>query len=209
MKKQILVMVAAIALAAGSAQAQNEKGQMVFGVNAGFGAAKTYISALLTTDEFSAQTATATGGPAIVIGADYGLHKRFSLGIQFATQGIKGTVTDHEFVDASSTVITEDFDYTARRSHISLVPKFHYLVDNDKVDLYSGLRIGRVMWKTTHEAKDPNFTDLDDLSRNSVGLVAFGAKFYFTDNIGANVELNFGPPYFVTFGVAYKLGGED
>jgi len=209
MKKQILLMIAGICFFALSTQAQNEKGQLVLGANAGFGAAKAYITALLIDDGAVSQNATATGGPAIVIGADYGLHKRFSLGVQIATQGIKGTVTDHDFVDATNTVITEDFDFTARRSHISLVPKFHYLVDNDKVDLYSGLRLGRVLWKTTNESKDPNFTTLDDLSRNSVGLVAFGAKFYFTENLGANVELNFGPPYFFTFGVAYKIGGED
>lgn len=208
MKKQILLLITGLSVFTGSIQAQNEKGQAVFGLNAGFGAAKAYIVARLI-DDVSNQNATATGGPAIVLGADYGLHKRFSLGVQIATQGIKGTVTDHNFVDATNTVITEDFDFTARRSHISLVPKFHYLVDNDKVDLYSGLRLGRVMWKTTNESKDPNFTELDDLSRNSIGLVAFGAKFYFTENLGANVELNFGPPYFFTFGVAYKLGGED
>lgn len=208
MKKQITLILALCVLSIGNLQAQNQKGQMVFGLNAGFGAARAYINALLI-DDFTTTTATTTGSPAIVLGADYGIHKRFSVGVQFATQGMKGTVTGYEFFDNTNTLVIEDFDYKARRNHISVVPKFHYIVDNNKVDLYSGLRIGQVMWKTSHESKDPNFDALDDLNRTSVGLVAFGAKFYFTENLGANDELNIGPPYFFTFGVAYKIGGEE
>ncbi len=191
------------------ANAQNEKGQIAFGLNAGFGVARAYVHSILL--DTMVEDVTAKSKPALVFGADYSIHKRFSLGFQFGTQLITGNVSGHLFTNNQGVIIEEDYTYKARRNHISITPKFHYLVDNKKLDLYSGLRLGRVMWRTSNESEDPNAYSLkNDLSdRYSFGLIAFGAKIYFAKNFGANAELNFGPPYFFTFGLSYKIGGEN
>ncbi|MCB9252541.1 MAG: hypothetical protein H6605_08730 [Flavobacteriales bacterium] len=212
MKSKAIILLVLLGLFGYNSQAQNVKGQTVFTLDYGFvNFTKVAIIAAWDLEE----DATVKGAGPIVLGADYGLLDRLSVGVQFTTQGIKGTITDYNYVDAQNKIVFETFDYKLRRSQISVIPKFHYLVDNDKVDLYSGLRIGYLIWNKKFDSTDPDFPDSyaysinDFTSRPTVGIVAFGSRFYFTENFGANVEINIGAPYVICGGVVYKIGGNN
>jgi len=204
MKKLTPLFLAALFVIAGTtAKSQNLQGQTVFNFNLGYSLTGDLIKGLF--DEGTNSTIKVS--PVIILGADYGLSEKFSIGASFTTQGMKGTITDNWWYDDNDSLITENFDFKIRRSHIAIIPKYHYTSDNDKLDIYSGLRLGFVMWSYKDDSNDPTFTAFDDLKgRVTVGFTT-GMRYYFTDNIGANVDLNLGAPYVVSFGLNYKLGG--
>lgn len=214
MKKLISSSFIVLLLLIGTnSKSQNLKGQTVVTGSYGFTAVKSVVATLWSTDFIEAST---NGIGAIALGVDYGLSDRFSVGLHYATQTVKGRVTDlYWFTDANNNAVYEDFDYRMNRTHLSIVPKIHYIVDNEKFDLYSGLRVGYVKWTKKFESKDPDFPDNYDLDINtlknrvSVGLVLLGARYYFSDNIGGSFELNLGPPYIFSLGASYKLGGAN
>ncbi len=146
-----------------------------------------------------------SGGRALLVGFDYGLSSRWSLGGFFSTQRRHGT-TEFSYEDASSVIQTETIKFNLRRNSIGFTPKVHY-GNRDRIDLYSGVRMGWLFWVNSIESTSGKFDLFDDMitSRPFFGLTAFGARVYPTDNIGLNFELNLGAPNIIGLGAVIKL----
>src|SRR5690606_24788947 len=82
------------------------------------------------------------------------------------------------------------------RLSVAVRPMFHY-GSSDRLDMYSGLRVGYKTLSAKHNSKDPVYDDLDTWNRSgfSFGLTAFGFRYYVSDNLGFNMEVSIGMPY--------------
>ena len=74
--------------------------------------------------------------------------------------------------------------------------------------MYSGARFGFQSYTSTADTTNPDF-DATDFKSGGLGmqLIAFGARGYFTENIGFNFEFALGSPYFIMGGLSCRLGG--
>lgn len=150
-------------------------------------------------------SADISGGPAIVVGYDFGLSRRWSIGVIATTQSWKGQF-DYAYFNANETLIEETVDVKLRRNNISLTPRIHY-GNGGKIDLYSGLRLGAMFWQGSIDVSDPNFNELPIpfFFRPNLSLIPFGGRFYINDNIAISFELGMGAPYVFGIGGNYKL----
>ncbi len=146
-----------------------------------------------------------SGGRALLLGFDYGLSSRWSLGGFVSTQRRHGS-TEFSYEDQSSSIQTETVKFNLRRNSIGFTPKLHY-GNKERFDLYSGVRLGWLFWVNSIESESGKFDLFDDIitSRPFFGLTAFGARVYPTENIGLNFELNLGAPNIIGFGAVVKL----
>ncbi|MFT5723101.1 MAG: opacity protein-like surface antigen [Bacteroidia bacterium] len=214
MKKLLKVIVFAVALLSYTmSNAQGSQGESVLTLHAGFSVTGGLIKAVFNDDIFldsngvsQTGTSSVSGGPAIVLGYDFGLSDRWSIGAILTNQSWKGDGSN-SFINSSGNVQDEVVTFKLNRSNFSLTPKIHY-GNGDNVDLYSGVRIGYVFWGGSIESADPDYNglgDFDGIGRVNIGLTAFGGRFYFNDHFGASFELNLGAPNILGLGLNYKL----
>lgn len=142
--------------------------------------------------------------PSLQLSLDYGLEKWFSIGAAVSYEKL-GFVSTGGVYFNETTMQNEPNNYTAEftRTSIAFRPLFHYAND-DKLDLYSGLRIHYFMAEYSDDSKDPNTADVLDLPTKvgmGVSIVPFGMRYYFSDNVGMGTELNLGRPYVVNISV--------
>lgn len=213
MKKSILtliLLITSMVILTPNANAQRESGESVITVDAGFSVVAGLIKAVFNGETItdSAQTGSFTGkvsgGPAIVFGYDYGLSERWSIGALVSTQGFNGNA-NWTYIE-NNKLVRDEFDFTLRRSNFSISPKIHY--GSDKVDLYTGLRVGYLLWTSKINSADPNFDELDEFAkggRPTIGLTAIGGRIYATDELAVHFELNLGAPNILGLGLSYTL----
>lgn len=101
---------------------------------------------------------------------------------------------------------TYNIDYRAKKLRIMARLNYHF-VQNDRVDVYSGFAGGYKSVNRVTETTDPNYND-SELNGALIPVsfrLAIGTRVYFTDNIGAMVELGaFGGALF-QFGLSAKF----
>ena len=205
MKKIILFSFALILGLATQTQAQNDDYRMNAGVSVNYTFTGTFINnatenlAGAFTDEVVSRKST----PSIQLTFDYGLTKWFSIGAAFSTQKLGLVSKNGTFTDSLGMSFPNPYEASLTRTSIALRPLFHY-ANNDRLDLYSGLRIQYFSSKEENGSLNPNTTDVLDFPTKTgfgVGIVAFGARYYITENIGLGTEINIGRPYVVNLSV--------
>ena len=195
--------------------AQTNQGEKVMSLNAGFSWTGLVFNTLTADDinlEIDDQNVTlgsfnATASPAIGVTFDYGITNVFSLGALVSRQVITGEIGNYSWQDLNGNPRTESLTFNSSRNNISLVPRFHYKLKSENVDLYSGLKLGFTFWRLNVDATDRDFDVLDKFtpSRPSLGLIPIGARFYMSDNFGLNVETAIGAPYVASIGAQYRF----
>ena len=82
---------------------------------------------------------------------------------------------------------------------------YHFL-DNDKVDAYGVFGIGYGNRSFKYESTDPDFTEATISGLIPVASkIGVGMRYFFTDNIGANLALGFGQGGVINAGLSIKL----
>jgi outer membrane protein W len=124
---------------------------------------------------------------------EYMLSDNFGLGIDFLYASNSVSYTDNTY------------NYKVSVNRPRVLPRFNYHFGNsDALDLYGVLGIGWNGTKYVFESNDPS----ENLSFDALVPVAFrlgfGMRYFFTDNIGANMELGFGGAA-VTAGLSVKF----
>jgi hypothetical protein len=191
--------------------AQREKGEMVAGLNIGYSLTGGLINAVgdndFSGDSIGVGSVNVNAIPAISGTFDYGVGEKFSIGALVSFQSFSGEVNNYTYTDLQGQDRTESVDFGLTRLNFSIVPRFHYGVKSDNVDLYSGLRLGYIHWVGNINTTDENFDLLNSFQggRPNVGLILFGGRFYFTDEFGANFELAAGAPYIASVGLQYRF----
>lgn len=195
--------------------AQNGKDQKVISIDAGSSLVGGAVDFILgkggeldtdTTNNYvEINNSKVSGGRTLLIGFDYGISSRWSLGGFISTQRRHGS-TEFSFLDSDQNVQTEKVTFDLRRNAFGFSPKLHF-GKTDHVDLYSGIRMGLVFWTDNINSPSGQFDIFDDMvkSRPFFGLTALGVRFYPTENVGLKFELNLGAPNIIGLGAVVKL----
>mgnify|MGYP001563658455 CR=1 FL=1 len=194
-----------------ASMAQTQEGEKVVSVKMGFSATGALIKGIgnssdLDLDSIGTGDVSVSGLPALSASFDYGFSENFSLGALISYQAFSGSVRDYKFSNEDSFKV-EDFNFNLKRIYLGIEPKLHWGGSNEKIDLYSGLRIGYILWVNNIETTDNNFDLFDrfNVGRPSVALVPLGGNIYFNEDTGANFEIAIGAPYLFSLGVQHKF----
>jgi hypothetical protein len=195
--------------------AQNQENEKVIGLNAGLSWTAVIFNNLnaeninleIERANVSVGSFNAYAGPAVGLTFDYGITNVFSLGALVSRQSITGDIGQYSWPDLNGNQRTESISFRNARNNISLIPRFHYRTENEKLDMYSGFRLGFTFWNIEVNATDPNFDILDKFapSRPTAGIIPFGLRYYMSDDLGVNFETAIGSPYVFSVGAQYKL----
>jgi len=171
------------------------------------------INADLNSDEISNIEGRFMGNsaPALQVSYDYGLAKWFSLGAGVSYQRMSAAFTNFSYTnnETNQTNDVGDLNVDINRIQVGLRALFHYGNAN-KIDMYSGLRVGIVNSGTKIEVSNPDvrddFESIPFLGvRPSIQLIPFALRGYVTDNIGISFETAIGAPHFFALGVNYRM----
>jgi len=102
--------------------------------------------------------------------------------------------------------VTYNLDYRAKKLRAMFRLNYHF-VQNDRVDAYAGFAGGYKYVNRVYTTSNPNGYD-DNLSGALIPVafrIAIGTRVYFTDNIGAMVELGAFGGALLQFGVSAKF----
>lgn len=199
MKHFILLTIACFLTATLTINAQNEEYKSVASVSVGYSLTGAIINAFETAN--AAADISISSIPTLQLTYDYGITNYFSVGIAAGFQNFGFDVSDYDYINDLGVNVNENFKANYSRLNVAIRPLFHY-ANSDKLDMYSGLRIGFLNNNISSDSTDEDF-DIGTASgtRLSVGVTAYGFRYYFTDNIGAGIEINIGAPYISCFNI--------
>lgn len=138
--------------------------------------------------------------PVFGITADKLFTTRFSFGAHLAFQEIQVSIYDINNVLFEKGMV--------RRTYLGFRGMWHY-AKNEKIDLYSGIKFGTVIFSTGEIEKTGNdeseLSAENNRSRLAMGFIPFGARFLVWPTLGINLETSIGAPTFVSLGVNYRF----
>jgi len=157
---------------------------------------------LLTAVDQDADGFKVTGiGPA-GLRVEYLLADRFGIGVDFIYNTFGWSFTDIDSTGANN----YNYETKMTRTRIHMRFNYHLMASSEDLDLYVGLGAGTNNRKWTFETNDPAGSD-----ESAIGTlipfsmrVAFGVRYYFTENIGLNSEIAIGGPL-MSLGVSIKF----
>lgn len=212
--KITIVAFAALFIGTSSAQAQAvEEGNIIIDVYGGVGTAfnalfKTAYQGIDSDSKLSAIDA-------IGIRGEYMVSDKFGVGLDFTYSSIK-------IVDPySTTVYTYDVDGFITGSSLKtyeqtvsskkiggMISMNYHFLDNDKIDAYTNLGVGFKNRSYKYESTDPTAVN-DDLAVGTLFPLALragvGMRYFFTDNIGLNLNIGLGQGGWVNGGISAKF----
>jgi len=198
MKRIILLTICCCIATLSTIKAQNEEYKSVASASVGYSLTGALLNAFETTNEH-AGTFSVKSIPALQLTYDYGIKKFFSLGVAASYQKFGMDISNYEYTNTSNENIVEDVAADFSRLNVAIRPLFHY-ANNDKLDMYSGFRVGFVSRNINMDSTDEDFDiGTEEGTRPSFGITAYGIRYFITDNIGAGIEINFGAPYVTCF----------
>jgi opacity protein-like surface antigen len=140
---------------------------------------------------------------------EYMLADKFGLGLDIGFNNTKLTFKDQvqEYNSSTGTYQTKvyDYNYTTAKFGAMITMNYHFL-DNDNLDLYGQLGIGYGRRTYKFSSTDPNYSNesikglIPIASRLGVGM-----RYFFTDNVGVNLNLGFGQGGLANAGVSFKF----
>lgn len=189
-KLLVLIFVVFAFTFSNDVKAQQESGQVVLSAGAGY----SVISKLLSVGE------NVQSIPPLYLNADYGITNNLSIGLAGSYSSIS---YDDVLIstDDMGNIIEEDVNVQGSRNTVAARVLFHF-GDNPKLDQYAGLRAGMTFWGWN----DESLVDEENLSANNLSYrILYGMRAYLTDNLGVNLEIGIGSPYFFNGGISYRL----
>jgi outer membrane protein W len=156
------------------------------------------FSAGSTTTKFSAL------GP-IGVTYEYGVSEKISVGAQVAYSTIKNVSTEKDGIS-----VGKDYISTEKLNQLSVILRGNYhFGKGPKFDPYVGLGLGYGNFKYSVSDNDNDATNNNLFNISVPGAFGFtgqiGAKYYFSDKVGAYAELGYLAGSFAQVGVAFKF----
>tara|TARA_B110000285_G_scaffold13459_1_gene13312 strand:+ start:222 stop:842 length:621 start_codon:yes stop_codon:yes gene_type:complete len=137
---------------------------------------------------------------------EYMLADKFGLGVD--VNFVKsGSQYDYAGTDSLGNTTTYSWDYTAKKLRAMIRMNYHF-VQNERVDAYLGTGVGYKHTTRVWTISDPS--NQNDLSQEKALIpvafrLAIGTRVYFTQNIGAMIELGLGGGTPLQFGLSVKI----
>jgi outer membrane protein W len=138
-------------------------------------------------------------GP-VGIRGEYLLTDKVGLGLDVGFNNTKLT-----FRDVGSNGNTYDYTFSTQKVGVMVTFNYHF-IENDNLDFYGIVGAGYGSRSYKFESTDPNYQDEDIKGLIPVASrLGVGMRYFFTDNIGANVALGFGQGGLVNAGLSFKF----
>lgn len=202
--KKLLLLIALIATTNLSAQSPVMKGSMM--LDAGIG----WPTGNILYNNGDGDGYKVKGGPFAYGGRfEYMIADDFGIGIDgnFVKTGFSYDTTYYAYSVVSGnydSTVTDSYGLTNNRARIMIRLNKH-IVQNDQMDAYIGAGVG---YKMVNRTATTNGED-DALQEGALiplaVRLAFGVRFFFTENIGAHIELGAWGGAPVQFGLSIKL----
>lgn len=205
MKRTITAMAIGLMATMGfntTAVAQVEQGNFIIDPYIGFPTANLGWGAL--TDEVNFSTV----GPPISFGgrAEFMAADNFGVGldVNYVISGYKYT-DENYYYDATTNVYSDaEYKYTAKKLRAMIRLNYHF-VQTDQLDAYFGVGAGyrNVNRSITIDGNPDNSTSLTLIP--VAFKLAIGGRYYFSDNLGAMLELGTSGGSAIQFGLSIKI----
>lgn len=187
-----------------SINAQREQNHLVVSTGIGYSIGQSLLKAILNTSLTASGANKVSSIPIINVMADYGITENFSLGIAYSFNKFSWSDSSTDTLGVTTLV-----EASAARHNIGVRPLFHF-GNNEKVDLYTGARIGSSIWAISGGFTDSQGNSAGASTDVPTGVTTvqalFGVRTYFTEVIGANFEIGIGnAPYFVAGGLSFEF----
>lgn len=149
---------------------------------------------------------------------EYMLSDDFGIGadINYEVSGFNYNDTRSVYNESTMSYVDQkyNYDYKAKKFRAMVRLNYHF-VQNERIDAYTAFGAGYKRINRATESTDPTY-DEDDVNGliggSSNGAIfpislrlALGTRVYFTDNIGAHIELGIFGGSIIQFGVSIKL----
>lgn len=203
MKKKVLIIMVGMVtflFTSGNLSAQLEQGSVVIDPYYGFpNFGKAFIQAVEDANPNAIDSKISGVGPA-GLRAEYLISDRIGLGfdIIYNSNGFSFTRIDTVGYEGDGTPVTEtnDLEYKMQRVRAQVRINYHFDISNPNFDSYIGLGAGtNNRFRTTIENGKEVEGDLDDFTLLPFSMrICAGARYYFTDNFGLNMEIGLGGP---------------
>lgn len=152
---------------------------------------------------------TAGGAGPLGFRAEYMVTDKIGLGLDFGFSSSSigynqlTDVIDPVTGNLSQTLYA--YDFSTKKIGALVCFNYHFL-DNDEFDLFSTVGLGYSNRTFDFTSTDPSFEPMSVSRLVPVGFKAgLGMRYFFTDNIGANLQLGFGHGGLVNAGLSIKL----
>jgi outer membrane protein W len=205
MRKIKLLVVAVTAFVATNASAQVfEEGNVAVDLYYGFPNLYSTTFKGLYANSGSEQDVEINGLGPVGIRGEYLLTDKVGLGLDIGFNNTKLTFRDAG-TDGQGNATMYDYTYSTQKIGVMVTFNYHF-IENDDLDFYGIVGAGYGNRSFKFESTDPNYTDVDIkgvvpvASRLGVGL-----RYFFTDNVGANVALGFGQGGLINAGLSFKF----
>lgn len=206
MKNKILILSIALASSMSSfGQVQVEKGDIIIDPYVGVMQSNMLRS---EPNDVNEVTNWKLNGGQLAYGGrfEYMLADKFGLGVD--VNFVKsGSQYDYTGTDSLGNSTVYSWDYTAKKIRAMVRMNYHF-VQNERVDAYLGGGVGYKHTTRVWTISDPN--NQNDLSQEKALIpvafrLAIGTRVYFTQNIGAMIELGLGGGTPLQFGLSVKI----
>lgn len=206
--KKALIALLAIWLLAGSAvecQAQKYKGEVVVSTTGAFSLVGSALRISFKVADYAIEGLDTRVTPGFSGIVDVGITDRISIGGAYFIQTASARWTGYTDTILDTTYYGS-FDFRVQRSNFGIRALLHF-GSNDKIDPYFGFRVGFSSWKFNASVSNIELIDKRYFRKGPTFQAIFGVRYYFLPFMGANVEMAFGFPYFMSAGVCFRFGG--
>jgi hypothetical protein len=148
--------------------------------------------------------------PAIGFTYDYGVTNWLSLGVAGAYNHFRFKADQIVVPRETKSTYVGTIDLNMARISVGIRPLIHY-GHLKRVDMYSGLRLGVNIWKTSLESNGdllPEEVDRflhDDSVTANFQVIPFGMRYYVIKKLAIGLETGFGAPHYAAFMLNCKI----
>lgn len=185
-----------------SATAQVSQGNFIIDPYIGFPTMNLWVGTASTETDF------ATVGPPVSFGgrAEFMVADNFGVGVDvnYAISGFQYREENYYYNPSTDTYSSAQYKYTAKKLRAMLRLNYHF-VQTDQLDAYVGFGAGyrNVNRSVTYDGVEDYDTNVTLIPMSL--RIAVGGRYYFTENIGAMLELGTSGGSAIQFGLSIKI----
>ena len=211
MKKMIVAMgVFAFLMTPNNASAQAvEQGNILVDVYYGFPNLYTAVFKGLYANSGTEENLKIGGIGPVGLRGEYMVADKIGVGVDVGFNNSSISYDEPTTVYNETTGMNEirNYEYKFSTKKIGVMATFNYhFLENDKVDAYAMIGAGYGNRTFDFTSTDPNYVTTSVKSLIPVAMrIGAGMRYFFTDNIGANLAVGFGQGGLVNAGVSFKF----
>ena len=133
---------------------------------------------------------------------EYLVSDKIGVGLDIGFNNSKLTYSEVSSSDSK----TYEYDFKTQKIGAMVTFNYHFLENSDNLDAYFMVGAGYGNRSFTFSSTNPNWTESEIKSLIPVASrIGVGMRYFFTDNIGANLAIGFGQGGLINGGISFKF----